>query len=288
MNITWQPVNPARLAEHVDGQLSSVKQGTLRPVRLHAAPTYTGVSVSVFQLTVEALAELDFREIAHVHLKGNTFFYLLEVAAYTGTTVEIDDANPSESIILMKREGIGFRIGVVAWKIDAHLTGSLTSVAASVKIKNTLTAMRVKTYGFGIEAIDAIKELAAYKDGFTPHALTLIGNSNEMVTDYVLANKDALKPTVLGTAVIRLPRYDLQKGARNLAVSWHSALESIYRKQPLETAARSILANRKYAPQAVLPMMVATYNELGVSSSLDIPSDEAKTEASRILQLGRS
>lgn len=286
MHTRWEPVTPESFAQHLMEGVGSDRQVALREV-YREAPSYTGVSVSVFQLTAAAMASLDFKELAQARGRSDTFFYILEVAAYTGTTVQLASPNPKSSRVLMKRSGIGFRVGVAAWNIATDMAATLSSVAASAKLKGAMTAMKVRTYGFGLDAIDTIKELGSHKEGFTPQVLSLIGAANEKLTSYVVQNQRRLVPEVLNVAEFHLPRYTAEHGAYNLAVSWHFALESVYRLQSLETATRRILEDRRYAPHAVLPMLAASYEALGVTSARTPPDGEAKDEAWRLLNLGR-
>lgn len=149
---------------------------------------YGSVTISSACMSANSMIEIGYGDLAKGSVAGDVFYYLIDVSACTGD-IRLEEA-PDRSLTL-KKMGIGFRVAIAAWKLDASASTNLGTVAASVELGAAQTSIQATAYAnkisqlgmiaeiskFNSRKFDAsvIKELAEYVSRFT----TLLGTAEK-------------------------------------------------------------------------------------------------------------
>lgn len=270
----WTLLNAA---EDSDALLAEASVSAPNP-----AYNYTSPNISSYALTASAIANLGFKELLNVRTSGDVYYYVIDVAAYTQNVIVKKAAHDATRIIY--REGIGFRVGLVAWNIKAHLSVNLGSVAASSQLEGGQTSVSAHAFAgdvaklgdvarvseFGGKKFDAkmLQDLA----GFVSKLAMVVAKSGHEIPPKKNVARGVLNPNLYSP--------------RNVIASNSYAIEQIWH-QRRRSGLADWLANGRFKDwtgNILSPTIIAAaYESLGVDG-YHSPITEANTAAAKELQ----
>lgn len=278
----WTLLNAAQDCETSLVQ-ASASASALAPEETYA---YTSPNISSCAMTASAMATLGFSELSNVKTFGEVYYYVIDVAAYTQDVEVLKGAHEGTRIIY--RHGIGFRVGLVAWNIKAHLSVNLGSVAASTQLEGGQTSVSAHAFAgdvamlgdvarvseFGGKKFDAkmLQDLA----GFVSKLAMVMAKSGEKIPPKKRLARGVLNPNL----------YDPKK-----AIASNSyAIEQMWHQRPRSQLSQWLANGRfkDWTDDRLSPTIIAAaYAALG-NNGFYSPITPEQTKAAQVAQsIGR-
>lgn len=266
-----------------DAEISLAQASASAPEKPYA---YTSPNISSYALTASAIANLGFKELLNVNTSGDVYYYVIDVAAYTQDVTVRKAAHDGTRII--HRDGIGFRVGLVAWNVEAKMSVNLGSIAASSQLKGGQTSVSAHAFAgdvaklgdvarvseFGGKKFDAkmLQDLA----GFVSKLAMVVAKSGHEIPPRKGVARGVLNPNLYE------PQKAIASNSYGIEQIWHQRRRS-------ELSDR--LADGKFkdwAGNMLSPTIIAAaYAALG-NDGFNSPITEAQTRAARVAQsIGR-
>jgi hypothetical protein len=201
-NSTQGGVVPLGFPRHLLGAVApAVGAGALEStatVDLNKTPlppyNYTLPTISSYAMSGSAMAKLEFGSLGGAEGSSEAFYYICEVAAFTDKVVIQRAAD--ESLILQKW-GIGFRIGIKAWSIEAKLTANLGMVAAAAELGSAQTAMEIQVFSGDVSKFAMVAEAVKYLTKFNAETLKNISGLVATLTDVIIKDGADIPPVLV-------------------------------------------------------------------------------------------
>jgi hypothetical protein len=266
-----------------DAEISLAEASVSAPDKPYA---YTSPNISSYALTASAIANLGFKELLNVKTSGEVYYYVIDVAAYTQDVVVRKAAHDGTRIIY--RDGIGFRVGLVAWNVKAHLSVNLGSIAASTQLDGGSTSVSAHAFAgdvamlgdvarvseFGGKKFDAkmLQDLA----GFVSKLAMVVAKSGDKIPPRKGVARGVLNPNV----------YDPKK-----AIASNSyGIEQIWHQRPRSELSQRLADGRfkDWADNRLSPTIIAAAYAAFGNDGFNSPITPEQTQAARVVQsIGR-
>ena len=148
--------------------------------------SYQNAKLQFFHTDAAMLASLGFPGVADSRVNAKFFCSYLDLMATKKARIEPD----ADSIVTGATFGVGFRMAIVAYGMDASVTSSFSGIAASAKLGIGSTSYQILPIGGGLEVLRTAKPLITNLTGdFTIETLEAIGAvQHELAQLYVNKN----------------------------------------------------------------------------------------------------
>ncbi len=197
MPSVYVPVSPSAEENGVIDSLAAIAPAN--ELKLGDPPNttnYSVINVRTSQVTQDLIASLKYSTLINATSTGASYYYLLE-ALTTLSTVQTGG-----TVITGQVYGLGLRLAIKTWSIDASLTANVSLVAASVELNASGSSYIFETIGVGLESLSACASLYQGIGGkFDIARLSAFSGAIEDVMDYLIANASTLTPRLLGVTV---------------------------------------------------------------------------------------
>jgi hypothetical protein len=177
---------------------------------------YQKIGLKIVNTSVKALASLGFAEFVSSRVSSNFFCSYMDLAITKSIQNEDKDSLISEAIF-----GIGFRLAIVAFDMDAKVNANFAAVASAGKIKGGMTSYQIISIGGGIDVIKTARPLITNLSGdFNVETLETIGFVEAELAK-LLIGKNKFIPQLMSVSL------DLDKMARYYS-NWTNPKEEIH------------------------------------------------------------
>lgn len=209
---------------------------------------YQKIDLKVVNTSVQALASLGFAEFVSTKVDSKFFCSYMDLAVSKKVKNQDADSFITEAVF-----GIGFRLAIIAFNMNAEVKANFSAMAAAGKIKGGMTSYQMVAIGGGLDVITKARPLITNLSGdFTVETLETIGFVEAQLAELAISNADLI-PQLMGVTL------DLDKMAKfyanskdpvaykSLIVSQHFALWRAFHKNSLEEALSVLKSNPDFS-----------------------------------------
>jgi hypothetical protein len=156
--------------------------------------TYQQVDLKVVNTNISALGSLGFGDFVSTKLSSKCFCSYMDLIVTREMPANLDP----NSIIVGATFGLGFRMAIVAYDVDASLSSNFSGIAAAAKLKMGSTSYQILSIGGGLDVIAAAQPLVANLSGdFTVETLETIGFVQAQLADLFINKNPKLMPELV-------------------------------------------------------------------------------------------
>lgn len=190
------------------------------------AADFANTRVSAYSMSVDALVEIGFSTFAKFKVHADAVFLTIDVMAFTNQSMVTD---VDKDGLYLKKMGVGFRIALAAWGLDASASLNLTAIAASVEVKSASSSLEVQITSNDVLSIPGLSDIMDISGGKADTKfISDLGKYAANLTEAFVTQKPQIEPTPLKIA--RLPQAQLSPV--HSAISNRFAVEQVRRAQP--------------------------------------------------------
>jgi len=257
-----------------------------------ADSTYTALDLSIVKTNFSVLASLGFGDFMSTKISSNTFCSYMDLVVSQHITPTL----APDSIVVGATFGLGFRLAILAYDIDASFSASFADIAAAAKLKMGYTSYQIIAVGGGLQVIGAAQPLIGNLTGeFTVETLESIGAVQAELTQLYVNKNKGLTPELLSVDI------DLDRMAKlysgyggstprhymDVMSSQHYALQRAWRGRTLTESLADIQANANWS-QNVTPDIVTDFYTriLGLKADQVPDADPIRKRLRIMLQAG--
>jgi hypothetical protein len=248
-------------------------------------PSDAGLDFTSTVVSLDAMANFGYTSSVNISAKvGEKFHYIVWNLLATK-----DYPEKADGLIRSTRWGIGVRIGITAFNVDAKVHGSNASdIAAAASLNMASAIYEVQVLGGNLETLNTLKPLISQSAGpFNNQTLEMLGAVQGALSVAIKKQREAMIPSLLQVELDarRLLPKDKKGSLKELMASQNFALERAWRRETGKVARERAL---KEKPQDVVPELVEEAYSSILHLQPDAPvSGEKVKEAHHVLEAGR-
>ena len=270
----WQLLN-------TDSSLISPINALVADVPKPAGPyKYTSPNISSYAVTSTTVANLGFEALLKVNTEGEVFYYVIDVAAYTN---DVSVTSSPDSKPLLVRNGIGFRVALAAWHLNAGASSNVGLVAASCQVDRGQSSLLVKIFAGDVAKLDKIAEVTRFNgDAFNATTLKNLAGFVSDLSLILVQDGSNIPPVPVKAGALDPNGYSPQRAV----AANHYAIEQLKQGRPASQLDAWVREHKEWRDY-LSPVIVRTaFANLGVQGFNSGGTQETKELAQKIQGLG--
>lgn len=153
--------------------------------------TYQKADLKVVQTNASVLGHLGFPGVVDLRVSTKVSCSYMDLLATR--KVEMPPGNDKNNLIVGATFGLGFRMAIIAYDIDANTTSSFSGIAASAKLKLGSTNYQILPIGGGLTVLEKARPLITNLAGeFTIETLEAIGAVEYALADLYINHHESM------------------------------------------------------------------------------------------------